>query len=113
MFPETDRPHVGRDKLDQLIVCPTGEIMVGGNDLTNSYYAQLRPDGTELISQVDRGVIAGITHDPVSGSCVASLYNPETSQGKIVKFSRQGHRMYERTRPPATLRYASTATGTC
>ena len=23
-------------KLDQLIVCPTGEIMVGGNDLTNS-----------------------------------------------------------------------------
>lgn len=83
-------------KLDQLIVCPTGEIMVGGNDLTNSYYAQLRPDGTELISQVDRGVIAGITHDPVSGSCVASLYNPETSQGKIVKFSRQGHRMYEK-----------------
>ena len=66
--------------------------MVGGNDLTNSYYAQLRPDGTELISQVDRGVIAGITHDPVSRlPCVAGLYNPETSQGKIVKFSRQGH----------------------
>lgn len=83
-------------RLDQLIVCPTGEIMVGGNDLTNSYYAQLRPDGTELISQVDRGMIAGITHDPVSGSCVASLYNPATAQGKIIKFSRQGHRMYEK-----------------
>lgn len=83
-------------RLDQLIICPTGEIMAGGNDLTNSYYAQLRPDGTELISQVDRGTIAGITHDASSGSCVVSLYNPDTSQGKIIKFSRQGHRMFEK-----------------
>lgn len=83
-------------KLDQLIVCPTGEIMAGGNDLTNSYYAQLRADGTELISQVDRGTIAGITHDASTGTCVVSLYNPETSQGKIIKFSRQGHRMFEK-----------------
>lgn len=83
-------------KLNQLIVCPTGEIMVGGNDLTNSYYAQLRSDGTELISLVDRGAIAGITHDAVSGSCVVSLYDPATSLGKIIKFSRQGHRLYEK-----------------
>ena len=83
-------------KLDQLIVSPSGVIMVGGNDLSNSYYAQLRPDGTELTSYVDNGVITGMTQDPGSQTSIITLYDRSTSRGKVVKFSNEGRRLYEK-----------------
>ncbi len=89
-------PVTSATKLDQLIVCPTGEVLVGGNDLNNSYYALLRSDGTELTSSIDKGVIAGMTHNPLNGDCVVSLYEPITEKGKIVKLSRQGRHLYEK-----------------
>lgn len=88
-------PATPASKLNKLIVCPTGEILVGGNDAKNAYFALLRSDGTELSSNVDMGVVAGIANNPISGDCIVSLYGP-AQQGKIIKFSKQGRRLYEK-----------------
>lgn len=88
-------PATAATKFDKLILCPTGELLVGGNDAQNAYFALLRADGTELSSNVDRGVVAGIANNPTSGDCIVSLYTPN-GQGKIIKLSKQGRRLYEK-----------------
>lgn len=88
-------PVTSATKLDKLILCPTGDFLVGGNDTQNAFYALLRADGTELSSNVDRGVVAGIANNPISGDCIISLYTAE-QQGKIIKLSKQGRRLYEK-----------------
>lgn len=82
--------------LDKLILCPSGEILVGGNDTSNSYYALLRSDGTELSSNVDKGVVAAICNNAMNGDCFVSLYDQALVQGKIVKLSKQGRRLFEK-----------------
>lgn len=89
-------PVAGETRFHHLIVCPTGEIFAGGNDLNNSYYVLLRPDGTELTSNIDKGIVAGITNNPSNGDCVVSLYDPLQEKGKIAKISNQGRRLYEK-----------------
>lgn len=89
-------PVTSATRLTQLIACTTGEILIGGNDLNNAYYALLRNDGTELTSRVTTGVIAGMTSNPTTGDCVVSLYDPVKSQGEIVKLSRQGRLLFEK-----------------
>lgn len=88
-------PVTSATKLDKLILCPMGELLVGGNDTQNAYFALLRADGTELSSNVDRGVVAGIANNPTSGDCIVSLYGPG-QQGKVIKLSKQGRRLYEK-----------------
>ncbi len=88
-------PASAETKFDKLIVYPTGELLVGGNDSQNAYFALLRSDGTELSSNIDRGVVAGIAQDPSTGDCIVSLYGPG-EQGKVIKFSKQGRRLYEK-----------------
>lgn len=88
-------PATSATKLDKLILCPTGELLVGGNDTQNAYFALLRADGTELSSNVDRGVVAGIANNPTSGDCIVSLYSAG-QQGKIIKLSKEGRRLYEK-----------------
>lgn len=88
-------PATGSTRFDKLIVYPTGELLVGGNDNQNAYFALLRSDGTELSSNVDRGVVAGIVNDPATGECVISLYGPG-EQGKVIKLSKEGRRLYEK-----------------
>lgn len=90
-------PTTANTILDKLIVCQTGEILVGGSDSNNSYYALLRSDGTELSSNVDNGRVSGVAYNPQSGECVVSLYDPARSRGKVVKLSRTGKKMYEKT----------------
>lgn len=82
--------------LDQLIVCPSGEILVGGNDSVNSYFLLLRNDGTVLSANVDTGKVSSIAIDPSNSDCLVSIYNPTVGSGKIVKMSRQGRRLYEK-----------------
>lgn len=82
-------------KLDKLILGPTGELLVGGNDTRSAYFSLLRPDGTVLSSNVDRGVVAGAACNVATGDCIVSLYSPE-QQGKVVKISKQGRRLYEK-----------------
>ena len=88
-------PASDRTKLDKLIVYPTGELLVGGSDGQNAYFALLRSDGTELSSNIDRGTVAGIINDPTTGDCIISLYGPG-EQGKVIKLSKQGRRLYEK-----------------
>lgn len=89
-------PTTATTRLDKLIVCPTGEILVGGSDSNNSYYALLRADGTNLSSNVDKGRVSGIAHNPASGESVVSLFDASRSQGKVVKLSAQGRKLYEK-----------------
>lgn len=89
-------PVTTKTRLNQLIACPTGEILIGGNDLNNAYYALLRPDGTELTSRVTGGVIAGMTSSAATGDCIVSLYDPLKSEGEVVKLSRQGRLLFEK-----------------
>lgn len=89
-------PVTSATRLNQLIACRTGEILIGGNDLNNAYYALLRPDGTELTSRVTSGVIAGMTSNPATGDCVVSLYDPVKGSGEVVKLSRQGRLLFEK-----------------
>lgn len=89
-------PATGQTKFNQLLLCPTGEILVGGSDAKNAFFALLRSDGTELTSNVDNGIVAGVAGDPANGDCVISLYDPVVGKGKIVKLSKQGRRLYEK-----------------
>lgn len=89
-------PVTPQTRLDKLIVCPTGEILVGGNDKQNSFYALLRADGTELSSNVDKGVVAGIVNNSSTGDCMVSIYMPDMHQGKIIKLSKQGRKLFEK-----------------
>lgn len=89
-------PATPQSKLDKLIVCPTGEILVGGSDQQNSFYALLRSDGTELSSNVDKGVVSGIVNNVLTGDCMVSVYLPEVRQGKIIKLSKQGRKLFEK-----------------
>lgn len=88
-------PASSASKLDKLILCPTGELLVGGHDAQNAYYALLRPDGTELSSNITYGMVAGIINNPATGDCLISLYNSQ-QQGQIVKLSKEGRRLYEK-----------------
>lgn len=89
-------PATSGTRMNHLLVCPTGEVLVGGNDLSNAYYALLRPDGTELTSRVTSGEICGMTTNPETGNCVVSLYDPMKSSGEVVKLSRQGRLLFEK-----------------
>lgn len=89
-------PASASARVDKLIVCNTGELLVGGGDYRNAYYLLLRSDGTELSSNVDVGVVGGFAHNAVSGDSFVSLYNPLGKQGKVVKLSKTGRRMYEK-----------------
>lgn len=89
-------PATPQTLFNKLIVCPTGEILVGGNDRQNSFYALLRADGTELSSNVDKGVVSGIVNNGLTGDCMVSLYMPEARQGKIIKLSKQGRKLFEK-----------------
>lgn len=83
-------------RLDQLCVLPTGELLVGGHDSKNAYYALLREDGTALMSSVDRGAVVAIAQNIAGDHCVVSLYDDLTSRGKIVKISKEGRKLYEK-----------------
>ena len=89
-------PATSSAKLNQLIICPTGEILVGGNDASNAYFSLLRNDGTELSANIDNGIVSAMAVDPISSDCLVSLYNPTSGSGKIVKMTKQGHRLYEK-----------------
>lgn len=89
-------PTTSQTRFDKLIVCRTGEILVGGSDSNNSYYALLRSDGTELSSNVDNGMVSGIAHNPHSGECIVSLYDAQKGVGKVVKLSKQGKKVYQK-----------------
>lgn len=89
-------PVTSATRLNQLLICPTGEVLIGGNDLNNAYYALLRSDGTELTTRVTSGVIAGMTTNVATGDCIVSLYDPAKGSGEVVKLSRLGRLLFEK-----------------
>ncbi len=97
VFQKQIAPATEKTRLNHLLLCPTGELLVGGNDSNNSFFALLRSDGTELLSSVDNGVVTAIAGNPFNGECVISLYDEVPAKGKIVKISKQGRKLYEKT----------------
>ena len=83
-------------KLNQLLLIPNGNLLVGGNDSSNAYYLVLRNDGTELSRNIDNGYISAIASDVYSGDCVVSVFDAAANRGKIVKISKLGRRLYEK-----------------
>ena len=71
-------------------------MLLDGKDTQNAFDARHRNDCTELSFNVDRGVVAHIANNPNNGDCIGSLYNPMVNQGKVVKMSRQGRKLYEK-----------------
>lgn len=82
--------------LDQLMLCPTGEILAGGSNAANAYFSLLRPDGTVLSNVIESGAVTGLSADASNGDCIVSLFNSATGFGKIIKMSKQGRRLYEK-----------------
>lgn len=89
-------PATAQTRLNNLIVYPTGELMVGGSDSSDAYFALLRSDGTQLTSYRERGHLSGMMNNTANGDCYVSVYNPSLKQGRMVKFSSQGHRLFEK-----------------
>lgn len=89
-------PVSSGSSLNHLTVFPTGELLVGGHDLKNAYYALLRSDGTELTSNADVGKVQAITRSASGDDCMVSLWNERSNKGKIIKLSRQGRKLYEK-----------------
>ena len=83
-------------RLDHLAVLPTGELLVGGHDSKNAYFALLRSDGTVLTSSADRGEVSAIAQNIAGDHCVVSLYDATASRGKIIKLSKEGRKLYEK-----------------
>lgn len=89
-------PASAETKFNKLVLGKTGELMVGGNDGNTAYFYLLRSDGTELSAYKEAGRIAGLVNNPNTGDCYVSVYNPGIKQGRMVKFSAQGQRLFER-----------------
>ena len=89
-------PMSGSTRLDKLLVLPTGELLVGGHDVKNAYYALLRGDGTELSSNAERGEVSAIARTTSGDDCIVSIYDAAGSKGKVIKLSKQGRKLYEK-----------------
>ena len=89
-------PATSQTRLNQLGVLPTGELLIGGHDSKNAYFALLRSDGTVLTSSADKGVVAAIAQNQKGDHCVVSLYDAGISRGKIIKLSKEGRKLYEK-----------------
>ena len=83
-------------RLDHLGVLPSGELLVGGHDTKNAYFALLRSDGTVLTSSAERGGVSAIAQNIAGDHCVISLYDKGASRGKIIKVSKEGRKLYEK-----------------
>lgn len=83
--------------LDKLLLSNSGEILVGGNDASNAYYALLRSDGTDISFNVDKGAVASICHNATNGDSFVSLYNTLEGKGRVVKFSKEGRRLFDKS----------------
>jgi hypothetical protein len=83
-------------RLPHLILCPGGELLVGGNNATGAYFSLLRNDGTVLSNNMGDGVVSAITVNPAGGDCLVSTYSSTAGQGRIIKMSKQGHRLYDK-----------------
>lgn len=89
-------PTSADTKLNHLGVLPTGELLVGGHDAKNAYFALLRSDGTVLTSSADRGEVSAIAQNLAGDHCIVSLYDKGASRGKIIKLSKEGRKLYEK-----------------
>ncbi len=89
-------PASPQTRLNHLIICPTGEVLVGGNDVNSAYFTLLRNDGTVVATNMGDGVVSAMTINPANGDCLVSTYSPAEGNGRIVKTSRQGNRLYDK-----------------
>lgn len=89
-------PVAPSTKLDQLILCTSGELLVGGSDGGNAYFSLLRNDGTVISTNMGDGVVSAMAVNPATGDCLVSIYDPNQGKGRIVKMSKQGSRLYDK-----------------
>ncbi len=91
-------------RVSHLAILPSEDLLVGGHGAGKAYYAVLRADGTSLLSGVDRGVVLAVAQNILGNHFVMSLYDESTSIGKIIKLSKSGRRLYEKsTAAPFTV----------
>lgn len=101
VFQKAIVPSSASTRLPFLELSEDGQILVGGNDIENAYFALLRSDGTQLTSSVDKGSVSDLTMVNKSGESAISIYDDKTQRGKIIKLSREGYKIFER--PTATV----------
>ncbi len=89
-------PASADSRLDHMILCPSGEVLVGGNDSQNTYFTLLRNDGTVVATNMGDGVVSAMAVNPANGDCLVSTYSAADGRGRIVKTSRQGYRLYDK-----------------
>ncbi|MDR1671018.1 MAG: hypothetical protein LBR57_00690 [Alistipes sp.] len=83
-------------RLAHLILCPDGELLVGGGDASGAYFSLLRNDGTVLSTNMGEGTVSAMTVNPSGGDCFVSTHSSANGKGRIVKMSRQGYRLYDK-----------------
>ncbi|MDR0509719.1 MAG: hypothetical protein LBH06_01330 [Rikenellaceae bacterium] len=108
-------------RLDRLISCPGGELLVGGGDDSTACFALMRGDGTRLALGMEPGRVSDMAVDRATGHCFVSIYDPQAGRGKIIRLSPLGARLYEkataveynalRVNPDGELLMASAASG--
>jgi hypothetical protein len=89
-------PASAHTRLNQMILCPSGEVLAGGNDAQNTYFTLLRNDGTVVATNMGDGVVSAMAVNPANGDCLVSTYSEADGRGRIVKTSRQGYRLYDK-----------------
>lgn len=89
-------PVGSETSLKHLILCPGGELLIGGSNNKNAFFSLLRPDGTDLSANVENGYVSGITCNTVNSDCVIAIFDPVMNKGKVIKMSKQGRRLYEK-----------------
>lgn len=82
--------------LNQLMICPAGELLVGGNDAANAYFSLLRNDGTVISTNMGDGVVSAMAVNPANSDCLVSTYSAAEGRGRIVKMTKQGYRLYDK-----------------
>jgi hypothetical protein len=89
-------PASPNTRLSHLMICPAGELLVGGNDRSAAYFSLLRNDGTVLSTNTGDGEVSAMAVCGFTSDCLVSTFNPVAGKGRIVKMSKQGHRLYDK-----------------
>ncbi|WP_165043582.1 Calx-beta domain-containing protein [Dysgonomonas sp. ZJ709] len=82
--------------VDYLYLANNGNILVGGNGSSKSYYSLLRNDGTDLQKYILKGSISGMGLNPVSGESVIVGFDTDLGRGSIIGLAKDGRQIYQK-----------------
>ena len=83
--------------LNKLVVTESGNLLVGGNDISSAIFYILRQDGTTIANITLPGTITAIASNPQNGDISLAQYDSNSKSGNIIKLNSSGKTLYHKS----------------